>query len=317
MKRKPAKRKRVRKNTPKAAIRCARDLSSVPFQVFHLPSDGERKWQAVCMRRRAVFQQLALAANQNGKSICLGAERIAADTGLGRATIFRILQDLRTLGFLTDEGKTHPAYHTRVRSLEVACALAAAKNAPSQINEGADSRKQPSQIKKQPSQINEGQSQINVQPSHQHPDPTEVHTEELTEEQKRSENMDCAFAQNAQAREFALPFDEEEIPDPPSWMREAFEDQPQEQTMPARVPIPREPFEEYRAMLEDAGVYGWREFERDNGCLRKLWELCHYDREQMRDALEYGIAEDDGKGSMATITYYAERRITEPEMWSW
>jgi hypothetical protein len=176
---------RKKKNAIKPAIRCAKDLASVPFQVFRLPSDGERKWQAVCMRRRAVLQQLALAANQNGKSICLGADRIAADTGFGRATVFRILQDLRALGFLTDDGKTHPKYHTRVRAIDVPRVKAAK---PSQIKPA----KPPSQIKapctkragrdEQPSQINFRPSQINEEPSQMYPDPTEDLTEEHTAE---------------------------------------------------------------------------------------------------------------------------------------
>ena len=147
------------KNTSKPALRCAQDCADLPIQAFRLPDDGATKWQSVCLKRRAVLQRLSLAANQNGRSICLSVERVSQSIGLSRATVFRILGDLRTLGLLNDEGKWHPKYHTRMRTIDVAQVLNCTKRA-----------KQPSQITSEPSQINWEPSQIN-------PDPTEVQTE--------------------------------------------------------------------------------------------------------------------------------------------
>ena len=300
-----------KKNTPKPAIRCAQDLADVPFQALRLPDDG-RKWQALCWMRRAVLQRLSLAANQNGASISLSVDRIANAVGISRATTFRRLDDLRTLGFMQD-GELNPRYHwTRIRRIDVARVLETVKLSKAPVSDSkapiSDSPATRLRLPDDPSQIA--------------PDPTEEQTEELTEEPYRNKNIDCA-SQKTLSTESSSIFIEEELVEPPAWMREAFEDQPQEQpqeqkqTLPARDPIPQEDFEEYRGMLEDAGVYGWRGFNQDNGVLRKLWELCDGDREQMRDALEFGIAEDDGKGSMATVAYYAERRITDPETWQW
>jgi hypothetical protein len=294
------------KNKVKPAIRCAQDLADVPFQALRLPDDG-RKWQALCWMRRAVLQRLSLAANQNGASISLSVDRIANAVGISRATTFRRLDDLRALGFMQD-GELNPRYHwTRIRRIDVARVLETVKLSKLPVSDSqapvSDSPATRLRLADDPSQIA--------------PDPTEVQTEELTEEPYRNKNIDSHSAKNASCGEFAFPFDEEDVPEPPSYMRELSEDQPQDQTLPDRDPIPQEDFEEYRGMLDSAGVYGWREPEQDNGCLRKLWELCGGDREQMRDALQYGINEDDGKGNMATVAYYAERRITDPETFQW
>jgi hypothetical protein len=276
-----------RKNTSKPALKCAQDCADLPIQSFRLDGDG-RKWTVVCLKRRAVLQRLALAANTNGKSIALSVERIGESIGISRATTFRILDDLRTLGLLNDEGKWHPTYHTRVRALDVREVLNRTKLTKLE--------KQPSQIDRQPSQIHFEPSQIDWEPSQIAPDPTEENTEEHTEVPYRKEHMDSS--QKIAAQNACVFSDEEE--------RKSSDDSSALEAIPEAV------FDALRQFIEAAGFDGFRDPRRDNGALRKLWNLVSGSTNERRlkvvEALEYGIGEAHD-GQVETMFFWAEREI--------
>ena len=81
--------------------------------------------------------------------------------------------------------------------------------------------------------------------------------------------------------------------------------------------LPAEEYYEFRRMLEDAGVYYQREPQRDDGALRKLWNLIPGSRDErreiMREALRTGIdqAEASGQG-IETVLFWAEMAIEHP-----
>lgn len=100
-----------------APVRCLKDISRLPPGVFSLPEDG-RKWKHLQRERKEVAVQLATYADADGTEIYPAAETLVTPSGLSRATIFRRLDDLRRLGFLTD-GEIHSYYKTRKRWLNM------------------------------------------------------------------------------------------------------------------------------------------------------------------------------------------------------
>ncbi len=232
------------------ARRCSQELADVPFQAFRLPTDG-RKWQAMCMTRRAVLQRLAIAANQNGKSICLSAPRIAAGIGISRPTVFRVLQDLRALGFLADDGEWHPKYHTRMRSLDLSQVLETANLTTWNRLRFAP---QPSHIHFEPSQIA--------------PDPTVDLTEDPTENRKQG----CTGVQ-------------------PRSVSTSSGKSKSKPVRSSRCPIPTENWDALLRHIQgpDFAEVEWRRIRRDRAALRSLWALVP-DVEAIRDALDAALA---------------------------
>ena len=104
---------RAKKDTTK----CVRDVRSAPPAAYRLGGDG-KKWRWMCEERRKLLMQLASYADGNGTGIWPSVQRLADETGMNRRTAFRLLNDLRTLGFLED-GELHGAYKTRIRSINV------------------------------------------------------------------------------------------------------------------------------------------------------------------------------------------------------
>jgi hypothetical protein len=269
------------KNTVKPAIRCAQDLADVPYQALRLPNDG-RKWQALCWTRRAVLQRLAIAANQNGASISLSVERIANAIGISRATAFRRLDDLRALGFMQD-GELNPRYHcTRVRRIDVTRVLETAKTCKASV---ADS--QLTRLK------------LAVHPSQTPPDPTEVHTEVTDRRENRG------TSQNNTAQDDSHVSEQNTV--------ESSAEPGGSEAIPAV---------EYRifvALLRDAGLYGHRDPRRDDGALRKLWNMIGGSSDErhqkMREALLNGIDQAEARGDgIETALFWAEMSIEQPEV---
>ena len=70
------------------------------------------------------------------------------------------------------------------------------------------------------------------------------------------------------------------------------------------------------------GVGWWLEpkplWIRSNDYLERNFIPYGYEQDRkLLVGIEYGIEQDDGKGNMATVAYYAERRITDPGTWQW
>jgi hypothetical protein len=105
-------------------LKCAIDIRTVPVTAYRLPSDG-RQWKHVCAQRQRLTKELALYANPDGSSIRVAVETLAQTLGLSRRAIMYRLDDLRTLGFITD-GKLAGFKGTRWRTLNVAAITAAA-----------------------------------------------------------------------------------------------------------------------------------------------------------------------------------------------
>ncbi len=101
----------------KDSTKCVRDVRSVPPAAYRLASDG-KKWRWMCEERRKLLMQMASYSNGDGTGIWPSVQRLADETGMNRRTAFRLLNDLRTLGFLED-GELHGAYKTRIRSINV------------------------------------------------------------------------------------------------------------------------------------------------------------------------------------------------------
>jgi hypothetical protein len=105
-----------RASTPRP-LRCLQDVVDLPPRAFALPDDGRQR-RHLCSKRKDVAVQLARRANPDGSGARPAVETIANAIGCHRATIFRLLKDLRTLGFLTDE-EIHQYHGTRMRRLHV------------------------------------------------------------------------------------------------------------------------------------------------------------------------------------------------------
>jgi hypothetical protein len=92
------------------ASRCLKDATNLPPRVFALPDDG-RKASHLQQQRKALTQVLAFAANADGSSIRISQQTMKEKTGFSQAKVNRLLDDLKTLGILTDEGYFKVAEH--------------------------------------------------------------------------------------------------------------------------------------------------------------------------------------------------------------
>jgi len=98
-------------------IRCLLDATALPPSAFALPDDGRQRTH-LCNRRKAVVQALASKANADGTSCFPSISTLVSMTEIKRSTLFRFLDDLRTLGILTD-ADLHPYLKTRRRELRL------------------------------------------------------------------------------------------------------------------------------------------------------------------------------------------------------
>lgn len=94
-----------------------RDVSDLPPSRFALPDDG-RKARCLQRERKEVAVQIAKHADADGTNSFPSVTKIAEATGDSRRTVFRLLEDLRDLGFLHDEG-IHSTRKTRIRTLDL------------------------------------------------------------------------------------------------------------------------------------------------------------------------------------------------------
>lgn len=153
----------IQKKKPQAtATRCWLDLVDIPPQAFALPGDG-RKSHSLQGERKSIALKLAKHAHSDGSNSYPSVKTIMAATGRSRATVFRLLKDLRTLGFLRD-GTIHEFHKTRIRSLDITKLRPVSDSPvdPSQVHRSpvSDSQGHPSQIPDDPSQIGGHPSQI-------------------------------------------------------------------------------------------------------------------------------------------------------------
>src|ERR1035438_9205481 len=82
-------------------IRCLRDVVVLPPGAFALPGDG-RQAKHLCHQRKDLAVVIALYANPDGSGAYPAVGTLTKATGQHRATVFRLLADLRALGFLSD-----------------------------------------------------------------------------------------------------------------------------------------------------------------------------------------------------------------------
>jgi hypothetical protein len=96
-------------------VRCVRDMRDLPPEAYRLDTDG-RKWKTLCKERRTVAMQLASYADADGSNIWVGIDTLTTALGMPRATLFRFLDDLKTLCALSSYGLSR--YHgTKKRRL--------------------------------------------------------------------------------------------------------------------------------------------------------------------------------------------------------
>lgn len=99
------------------AIRCLLDVVDLPPQSFAMAEDGRQK-SHLSRQRKALVVILAKYANPDGTRCFPSAKTMATAMGLSARTVFRLLDDLRTLGFMNDGGY-HAIHKTRIRALNV------------------------------------------------------------------------------------------------------------------------------------------------------------------------------------------------------
>ena len=106
------------------AARCLLDVTDIPPSAFALPDDG-RQASHLQQQRKALAQVLAKAANADGSSIRISQETMAKKTGFSRAKVNRLLDDLKLLGVLTDEGYFRVAEkrYVSIRALHLSALL--------------------------------------------------------------------------------------------------------------------------------------------------------------------------------------------------
>ena len=101
----------------KDTTRCMRDVQDLAPSTFALPDDG-RQTKHLQRQRKALAMGLARHANADGTQAYPAINTLMKSMGCSRSTIFRLLDDLKTLGFLQD-GDIHGLRKTRVRTLDV------------------------------------------------------------------------------------------------------------------------------------------------------------------------------------------------------
>src|SRR5258707_4335999 len=87
--------------TGKDTTRCMRDVQDLSPSTFALPSDG-RQARHLQRQRKALAMGLARHANADGTQSYPAISTLMTSMGCSRSTIFRLLDNLKTLGFLQD-----------------------------------------------------------------------------------------------------------------------------------------------------------------------------------------------------------------------
>lgn len=99
------------------AVKCVRDWRDFSTEYYRLPTDG-RKWRSQAENRMRLADYLSTFANGDGTSITVGIERICSKFDpIGRATIFRWLEDLRELHALAPKCGLVSEHGCAVRAL--------------------------------------------------------------------------------------------------------------------------------------------------------------------------------------------------------
>jgi hypothetical protein len=101
-------------------LKCVADIRGIPPSAYKLPSDG-RKEKHLCRLRWQLAWFLATYANPDGTSIRPSRASMAVALGVHIRTISRLLVDLKTLEFLSDDGWfAIGETHLRKRTLNIA-----------------------------------------------------------------------------------------------------------------------------------------------------------------------------------------------------
>lgn len=113
-------------------LKCTLDLRDVPPSAFRMLDDG-RQWRHKCELRCALLHWLTTFADADGSNVEAGIKRMEARFEVSRRTVFRRLDDLMELGFITRE-KLTGFKGTRRRTINVAAILSKAAVVPSSPN---------------------------------------------------------------------------------------------------------------------------------------------------------------------------------------
>jgi hypothetical protein len=107
-------------------IRCALDITPVPYDAYRLEADG-RQWKKKCVTRQRVAIQLSIRANPDGTNIWVSRNTLAEILGMSLRGIKDTLDQLVELNFLINTSNTR--HGARVRTLNVSAILAAQQKA--------------------------------------------------------------------------------------------------------------------------------------------------------------------------------------------
>jgi hypothetical protein len=88
--------------SPSSSVKLSRDLRVIPVDKYRLPRDG-RKWKGAALQRMQLAEWLSTYGDGDGSRIYPSVQTMCDHFGLSRATIFRLLADLKDLGLLEDE----------------------------------------------------------------------------------------------------------------------------------------------------------------------------------------------------------------------
>jgi hypothetical protein len=155
------------------SVACVRDWRDFTLDYYRLPSDG-RKWRAAASNRRQLLEYLATFADGDGSNVQVGVERMEDKfQPISRATIFRLLDDLRELRALAPKSGLTSRYGTAVRSLTLEAFAARYEQElerqyqrfkESQIDSQgvSDSGVKESQIRSKESQVQVKESQVRI-----------------------------------------------------------------------------------------------------------------------------------------------------------
>ena len=143
------------------SVKCVRAVRDAKLERYRLPNDG-REWKHAARNRQALTNYLATFAFGDGTSIYPSVKTMAEHFGAGRATIFRWLDDLRSLNLLNKKSGLQGERGTAIRSLNMGTFVVAALAVQASFSKAgvANSNEQESQTQEQESQTQEQESHL-------------------------------------------------------------------------------------------------------------------------------------------------------------
>src|SRR5882762_8113299 len=88
-------------------VRCLLDVRSIPLECFKHPRDGARKWRQPARHRYELLFKLSSWADPDGTLGKFSPRLTTLERHYSRTSLYRHMDDLRDLGFLTWARKHH------------------------------------------------------------------------------------------------------------------------------------------------------------------------------------------------------------------